>query len=257
MNQPLAEQDPFTVTTLNTHFGQAVATPWASKALEGSDIVLLQEVLRIEPLTVKRNLGTVGLQLAAHDEHTGLAIAISDRFQSVKEERFALQRRSKLADAAQRVGIEDRLRERGMLLVRLLDNRGGNALFAATAHPVVPVRPIARAKQVGAMAELMSRRYATGPFVLGADMNHFPAANKVDHHLTAKGRLKPVSNTDPTCLLQNTKHSWLRRFGVPDPRLDTLLFRSLTELSSDVVHAESDHMAIQATFVFNTKGPRA
>lgn len=253
MDQPLSEQAPFTVTTLNTHFGQAVATPWASKALEGSDIVLLQEVLRIDPLVVQRNLGTVGLRLAAHDEHTGLAIAVSDMFQPVKEEHYALQIRSKLVDVAEHIGIEHRLRERGMLLMKLFDKRGGNTLFAATAHPIVPVRPIARAKQVGVMAELMSRRYATGPFILGADMNHFPAANKVDQHMAAKGRLKPVSNNDPTCLLQNTKHGWLRRFGVPDARLDTLLFRNLTELSSDVVHAESDHMAIQATFVFNPK----
>jgi len=250
MNQNHTEQEPFTVTTLNTHFGQAVATPWAAEVLEGSDIVLLQEVLRIDPVTVQRNLGSVGLSLAAHDQHTGLAIAVSDRFESVKEERFALQRRSKLADAAQRVGMHDRLRERGMLLVRLHDTHGGNALFAATAHPVVPVRPIARAKQVSVMTELMSRRYATGPFVLGADMNHFPSANKVDKHLAAKGRLRPVSNNDPTCLLQSTKHSWLGKLGIPDAKLDALLYRTLQERSSGLVQAKSDHLALQATFTF-------
>ena len=110
MNSPSPEQQTFTVTTLNTNFGQAVSTPWATKALEGSDIVLLQEVLDIEPLKVQRNLGTIGLHLTVHDEHTGLAIATSDRFQSLKEERFLLQKRSRLADAAKLVGAEHRMR---------------------------------------------------------------------------------------------------------------------------------------------------
>ncbi len=250
MVNPNPEQLPFNVTTLNTHFGQAIATPWATSVLEGSDIVLLQEVLDIEPLKVQRNLGAIGLRVAVHNEHAGLVIAVSDRFKSVKDESFVLQKRSKLADVAKKVGVEQRFRERGMLLTRLLDTKCHNELFAATAHPVVAVRLLARANQVNAITELMSHRYATGSFILGADMNHYPAANKVDVRMAASGRLKPVSNTDPTCLLSQTRHSWLRHLGFSDARLDTMLFRSLVELSSEVIDAQSDHKAIRAVFRF-------
>lgn len=66
-------------------------------------------------------------------------------------------------------------------------------------------------------------------------------------------RLASVVNQEPTCLLSETRHSWLEYLGLPDGQLDCLLYRGLQELSSELVPALSDHLGIQAVFSFLDK----
>jgi hypothetical protein len=253
MTHEPTEQHPFTVATLNTQYGKALSSPQATDVLEGSDIALLQEVLRINPTETHKNLGAAGLHFAAFYPRSGLAIAISERFRTLHSDYAPLERQSRMAGPARAIGQHERFRERAMITLLLQDTETGRAITAATAHPVVAVRHAARTRQIQAATEFINSRHATGALVLGADMNHYPGAQKVDKQLAQKTRLRSVSNTEPTCLLQDTRHGWLQRLGLPDGRLDSLLFRGLVELSSETFQAESDHRGIRAQFAFAPK----
>ena len=240
----------FTITTANTHFSRAIATSESAHLLAGSDILLAQEVLELPKDTLLRNIGSIGLSITIQNEEAGLTIAASDRFTKIKGEYFCIQPAGRLADTANRIGLKQRLRERGLLIAKLRDELTGDYLTVATAHPIVCLRAVSRAQQVRRINAILTQRHAVGPLVLGADLNHYPEANKVDKQLAAGSRLKPVSNTDPTCLLINTRHSWLRYLGVHDARLDSLMFRGLTEISSEVTKIASDHLALKGVFDF-------
>ena len=224
-------------------------SPESVQAMAGSDLILMQEVLTIDPLTIQNNIGEIGLTLAAFNPSAGLAIAISERFTQLNSGYQLLQQKGQLSQAASRFGIQNRFRERGLLSSTLQDTVTNQEISASTAHPIVCVRPYARHKQIEAMSEHLQKQ-AIGASILGADMNHYPRANKVDIAMARRNRLIPVSNTDPTCLLVDTHHSWLRYLGFPDARLDTMLHRGLAETSSEVVTIDSDHKAIRATFIF-------
>jgi endonuclease/exonuclease/phosphatase (EEP) superfamily protein YafD len=100
------------------------------------------------------------------------------------------------------------------------------------------------------MGNIITDQCPYGAFILGVDMNHYPGPRKVDRHMARMALLTSVSNQDPTCLLSDTKHSWLRLAGLPDARLDTLSYRNLAEVSSQTIKINSDHRAISAEFQF-------
>lgn len=245
----ILSSDTYTVTTANTQYARAIATPEAAESFRGSDILLLQEVLTTDKPTIERNLGEIGLRLAGMHAESGLAIAISDRFEEESSRFYTLQPRSKSADTLESFGFNPRLRARGLLVTRLVDAQS-QVITVATAHPIVCVRPFSRARQVQAMGEFIHAKHSVGTFILGADMNHYPGPNEADKKMFKKARITPVSTTAPTCMLTETKHGWLQNIGLPDARLDTLGFRKLNEISSKTLKIDSDHRALQATFSF-------
>lgn len=163
----------FTVTTLNSHFGQAVATPEDCEALAGSDIVLLQEVINQQQAQLNKNLGSVGLQLVSFNRNAGLAIAATERFVPVYRKYHLIQSKSSLAKFAKDTPLTKHFRERGLLIANLKDTETGNAVTVATDHPTVAIRHFSRRNQVNAVTRAL-QHYAVGPLILGGDQNHYP-----------------------------------------------------------------------------------
>ncbi|MEI7521864.1 MAG: hypothetical protein WCJ86_00120 [Candidatus Saccharibacteria bacterium] len=245
---PSIEHDSFTATTVNTHYGRAIATADAARDFIGSDILLMQEVLDIDEKTIARNLGSIGLSIVSINPTTGLAIAVSERFKPTGSQQYSLKPQSKLAGVTNAVGLKPRFRKRGVIVASL--ETDGQSLAVATASPIVAARPISRSQQINKMSDLIAENFASGPLILGADMNHYPAPNKVDKQMANRLQLKYVDNTDPTYFLNGTKHAWLKHLGLPDGRLDALLYRNLTEINSSTKTVKSDHDALSGTFEF-------
>ncbi len=239
------EADQFTVTTANTHYNQAIATPETTQDFAGTDILLLQEVLKIDQGQVEANLGRIGLKIAAIDEEAGLAVAVSDKFRVAGSESYEVQPRSKIANRAEAMGFNPRLRKRSLLVAHLTDN-DGNKIAAATGHPIVFVRYRSRIRQVKTTSQVLTREYPEGLLIYGSDGNHYPGPRKVDRNLATASNLKQVGVTDPTVILSETKHNYLRRIGIKDAQLDALMTRGFTEIRSHLLKINSDHRAMQA-----------
>jgi len=247
------EPQPFTVTTANTHYNDAIATPEHIKDFAGTDILLLQEVLKIDRAQVEENLGGIGLKLAAYDAEAGLAVAVSDKFRVKGSQSYEIQPRSRLADKAEKLGFNPRLRKRS-LLVAHLEDEAGNEIAAATGHPIVFVRFFQRIKQVKAISKVLTDHYPLGNIIFGADKNHYPGPRKVDLAMAAASGLKYIALKAPTVFLNETKHKYLKLLRVKDAQLDALMTRGFKEIQSRILKIHSDHRAIQT--ILTIKRPK-
>jgi endonuclease/exonuclease/phosphatase family metal-dependent hydrolase len=239
----------FTVATANTHMCEALSSPEAVRMLGGNDILLMQEVVGMDESDIASALGAIGLNGLVYHAGSGLAIAYSGRFRLLDSRYTQIQSASWAKNIRLLGDIRTRFRERGMLGATLHDNDTGNDFHAVTAHPIVCTRPISRTRQVRTISKVLLEDYGTGPIIFGQDCNHYPGPNTVDKQLALDNNLKYVSFDGPTCLLAETKWSFLRHLGLPDARLDSILTSGFIELSSEVKDIKSDHKALKAELI--------
>lgn len=151
-----------------------------------------------------------------------------------------------------------RLRARAAIGLTLRHRFGQNELLVATAHPVVPVRPIARARQVRALGAWLAAHPAETA-VLGADMNHYPAPGRIDRELELTSGMRRVDIGDePTWRIAGSNSERIGRIAGRitqrdlesfDGQLDAVLYRgNLVPTELQVEDIASDHHAIIATF---------
>ena len=247
-----ASSPNFVVTTANTHYGRAISSTEHAQDFAGTDVLLLQEVLKTTPEETEKTLGELGLKLAAMDEEAGLAIAVSDRFNVDGSDSYEIQKRSRLANGIESMGFNPRLRKRSLLVAHLSDDDGNN-IDVATGHPIVFARYFQRRKQIKATSSALVQSLPAGNLVYGSDGNHYPSPRKIDRRMASVSGLKDVTNDSPTVILKESKHSYLRWLGFKDARLDTLLNRGVQEVDSNVIKIKSDHRAIRANFRFDEK----
>jgi hypothetical protein len=234
----------FSVATVNTHMCEALRSKESVEKLVGNDILLMQEVVGMSENQVAAALGAIGMQDLVFHEGSGLAIAVSSRFSIVESDYNEIQPASWAKNIRLLGDIRTRFRARGMIVATLVDVQTNTMIFAGTSHPIVCTRPLSRTRQVKVISAKLQDSFGDGPLVFGQDGNHYPGPNAVDRQLAEDNGLSYVSYEGPTCLLENTKCSFLWYFGLPDGRLDSMLIRGLHEQSSSVFDVDSDHLGL-------------
>lgn len=248
-----------TVASANTESGRMLREGF--DAVSHVDVLLMQEVLG-QPSQTARQLDAYGFELAHVDPGTGLAIARSqDSLLEVVEggqEMAELSPALWRGAAASDLRTLQRLRARAAIGLTLRHRLIDTELFVVTAHPVVPVRARARARQIRALGAWLAN-YPADAVVLGADMNHYPAPGRVDAELEQMASMKRVELGDePTWRMAGSNSERLGRMmgfvtrrdlASFDGQLDAILYRgALRPKRIDVVDIPSDHRAIVTSF---------
>lgn len=256
--------ETFTVATANTHEGRMLrdADGLAPFTDGGVDTLLMQEVLGVDQPDLEARLLQDNYTLAHFDRPSGLAIAVNrdSAFQTQEgsERTEVLQAAEKIGEVARRLNIDmaNRLRQRGLIAVKLASAE--STVTVATTHPIVFVRALARAKQVGAIGEVLDDEYyRDDPLVVGGDMNHYPGPRKVDLRMHAATGLTAVEFDEATWRIAGSRHHWLAAIGSRvtgreidsfDAELDAILYRGLVAGKNSVVDITSDHRAAISDF---------
>jgi endonuclease/exonuclease/phosphatase family metal-dependent hydrolase len=236
-----------TVTTANTAYSEALK-PENIHHLASTDVLLAQEVLGLERKKLEANLGMIGLRIAAIDEESGLLIAIHEDNVALESTKYhVIQPANRLNDLLEHIALKPRFRPRG-LLTALLRTIEREPFIVATAHPIVCVRALSRVRQIRTIGEILAEEDPETPLIYGADMNHYPSPHKADTDFMTRLKLVPAQNSGPTFKLEGTKHSWLRRAGLPDGVLDMLASRGLLATGFEHIKISSDHDGLRASF---------
>jgi endonuclease/exonuclease/phosphatase family metal-dependent hydrolase len=254
-----------TVATANTFFGSMLNAPEGMTVLSNAavDVVLMQEVLNMSSEQVNDSILPQGYALQAIDNDSGLAIAVRNESRIVvtgsRCER--IEPISRVGSFALEHGLPQaqRLRSRAYLSASLRMPSGGQ-VDVATTRPTVFVRPVARNRQLKVIARLINENRTRGvPFILGADMNHYPGPRKADRKLADDAGLCRAELHAPTWLAVGSKHEWIATIGVLaigrplgtfDAQLDAILFSDDLQLDrSDITDIPSDHKTILCRFI--------
>lgn len=254
-----------TIATANTHNSRMLHAPNGLMPFREADVdtLLMQEVVDISGEELDERLRQGGYYLAHFFKAAGLAIAAREQSGITPVPNTAqdvvLQRRGRFASVMEGLGVDMRnlLRTRGMTAMRMRSAEGVE-FIAASAHPIFFLKARARARQVRALGQaLQAEHYGDLPLVLGADMNHYPRPHKVDDEILVGG-LRRAKFTEPTWLIQGSRHQWAARFGAGDGQLDSLLHKGGLEPESiQVVGIESDHRAVIGRFVLAAQESQA
>lgn len=236
---------PLIITTANTAFSEAIH-PANAHLIGDTDVLLAQEVLRVDRNILESTLGKIGLQIAEYHDESGLLIAFNNERLTLEfSQHHEIQRASILNSTLQFAGLKPRFRSRGLLTAHLRTDEG-TPFVVATAHPIVCVRALSRAKQVRRMGQILQEEDGLTPLIFGADMNHYPSARALDTDFMANLGLVQLQNDEPTFMLEGTKHAWLKKLGLPDGILDMLAGRGLEVTDTERVKIASDHYALRA-----------
>lgn len=252
-----------TVATANEQFGRMIREPGGFDAIQHADVLLLQEALDA-PDRTEEYLRCGGFTLAHREPELGLAIAVGmdGPFYPVHASQRTIELSPAISDkGGQRESVfAKRFRARGLIGVKLFNAFYNTEITVATAHPVVPVRFAARAKQIRAMGRALQDSYFAGPLILGGDMNHYPAPRAVDYDVAEAAGMERVDiGSAATWKMEGSNSERLgrvaafvtrKRLGDFDGQLDALLYRGdgMTVQDASVEEIESDHRAIIATF---------
>ena len=229
------ETENITIAAANAHRGRMIRDVEGLTPFRKVDVLLLSEVVpRRDDL--KNNLQNNGFQLAYSDD-LDVAIAVREGFKvlSTKEAPLTGDRFLKRFFARTRMRI---FGTRNMIIAKL-ETPTGEKLDVATLHPVPPIRPLARTKQVKAMDHVLENFVGSDRLVIGADFNHYPNPREVDIMVREKNGLIPVD------LGGKATFPYRRR-----AQLDDMLYRGkgIEEINTQVVDVKSDHRAIITTF---------
>lgn len=250
-----------TVATANTHFGRMLAEQDGMEHLRHADLLLMQEVLT-PAVTTQSQLKKQGFGLAHVDTRAGLAIArnLDSLFVPIVDGRDSAELSPAVWSGASRYEhrLAQRMRARSAIGSLLQHKLADIEVFAATAHPVVPARPVARARQVRALGSWLAN-YPVQNIILGADMNHYPAPRTVDGELENVANMRRVDIGDePTWRMEGSNSERLGRIAGGfmrrdlasfDGQLDALLYRGdLVPIATEIVDIASDHRAIITEF---------
>jgi endonuclease/exonuclease/phosphatase family metal-dependent hydrolase len=258
------------VATANTHTSEMLqdSTGLVPFTEASVDVMLLQEVIRIDQSHIEETLESAGYGLAHYDEPSGLAIALrSDSIWSLKEGSASsevIQKMSFLGSVAARYKLPAShcFRPRGMIFAEL-ETEAGNRMTVATTHPIVPVRPRTRAKQLKVIRRVLEDpQYKGLDLVIGADWNHYPGPHRADKDLREETGLAEVVFDESTWPIRGSKHEWLgniaakvtcKRLEDFDGRLDGVLHRgnSVTYIGAEIMAIRSDHRAVKADYTVN------
>lgn len=249
------------VATANTHDGRMLESPGGFAALQHVDVLLMQEVLDL-PNDARRSLEIAGFEVVHEDMSTGLAIALSanSAFDPVADTQESVELSAPLWDGAARYDsrLLQRLRARAAIGLTVRNRYTHSEVMVATAHPVVPVRPLARASQVRKLGDWLAALPACNA-VLGADMNHYPTPGNCDRELEITTGMQRVDiGNVATWHMEGSNSERIGRIlgllsGLSlasfDGQLDAMLYRG--DLGVRAVHVEdiaSDHRAIVTQF---------
>lgn len=249
------------VATANTHFGRMLDTPGGFEAIQHADVLLMQEVLAPSD-RVQQRLEVHGFQLVHSDASTGLAVALATdgQYEAVhgSEETTELSPAVWGGASASESRLIQRMRARAAIGVTLRHAYTHTEFMVATAHPVVPARPIARSRQVRGLGRWLSGHPAEN-IILGADMNHYPAPRHVDRELEVVAGMRRVDIGDEVTWRMEGSNSELvgriaskftrRDLADFDGQLDAMLYRgALAPVDVGVEDVASDHRAIMSQF---------
>jgi hypothetical protein len=255
----------FSVATANTHWGTMLHSESALDPLVSADIVMLQEVIDPERDVDKERLCAAGFEVVHVVGKFGLAI-LRRRESDVEVVPGSLAERRLLKMDRVEYRLMQRWAQRahgftehGLIAVKFT-TRAGQILTVVNVHPSMPIKPIARARQVFILRSLLGDSYYSGAMVLGGDMNHYPRPGLVDEIMRSSAGLARVDlGKQPTWYVQGTNQEkyirmlasvWRRPISEFDAQLDTVLYRGdgLELVDARVVEVESDHRAIVTKF---------
>jgi hypothetical protein len=121
----------------------------------------------------------------------------------------------------------------------------GRRFVVANAHPDVPVRPYARFEQGRNMQRVFQDPFFEEDVIFGMDANHYPHPLRHDKTLHRKAGFTSVEYDEASYPLGESKHRWLTSLGLPDGKMDVVLYKgpNLTVLDKRTVKTQSDHRA--------------
>lgn len=256
--------ETLTIATANTYYGTMLRgekglQPFADRK---TDVLLMQEVLGVDSATVEERLDDYDFRLLHRDAATGLAIAVNKT--SIAEARphtyqtFPIQHVGRIGHMALKYNLPaaERFRPRGALGAVVC--KGAGEVTVGTAHPIVFVRARSRNRQIANLTAAFSAALRPDQaFVFGADMNHYPNPRQADHQFGTSLDMEQVPIGEPTWHIRGSKHEWLARIGSLatrrpldsfDGQLDSLWYRGMEHIGTEVVEIQSDHKAIVSTF---------
>lgn len=256
-----------TVATANTHEARMLHDPngLAPFIENDTDVLLMQEVLRVTDSDLSDRLHEDNYQLAHLDSSSGLAIAFSaqSEFQPIAgtERTEVIQPPERIGQIIRWCGIpmSSRLRQRGLIAVKA--SSGDQVVTVANTHPIVFLRVLSRARQVEKIGELVQTDFYTAhPLVLGGDMNHYPEPRPVDRGMQKAADFLRVELDQPSWRIRGSRHEWAARMASLmcsrsiedfDATLDAILYRGLTLQSAQIAPITSDHGAVIAKLEYN------
>jgi endonuclease/exonuclease/phosphatase family metal-dependent hydrolase len=259
------------IATLNTYRSSVVTTANSLEPLRrhSVDIVMLQELWDIPEQRARRLLAQQSFRLVAHNQESGLAIALSEpmttRVVAVRNISHDLFSRpvglQKFVEHLLQPYAEPHL-TRGVLCCTIdITAPSQIALRLCTSHPTIAVRPLSRNRQLNELRAIIAKE-PTNNTIIGGDMNHHPRPRMRDRRIAEKLGLQIINNCEPTFIVEQKLHKFAS--GVysllssgslrsQHPILDTLLhgndFRCTGINTIDV--PPSDHRAVIATFELN------
>lgn len=266
--QALASE--FTVATVNTHWGAMLHEAGALDPVAKADIVLLQEVIEPARDLPAERLRHWGFELVHVTGAFGLAILRRSGSElrvvpgSLASHRLLRMDRMEYRLMQRWAQRPHGFTEHGMISA-VFATTTGRQVTVADVHPSMPLKPLARARQIYILGGLLGRREYAGPLILGGDMNHYPRPGYVDERFgAATGLTRADIGAAPTWFVHGTnQEKYIRRLaqllGQPlsdyDAQLDAVLYRGegLALLSAAIVEVASDHRAITTRFSLVTQ----
>lgn len=233
------ETENITIAAANAHRGELIRDTQGLVPFQNVDVLLLSEVVPKRD-NLKNKLEKGGFNLA-YTDNLDLAIAVKEGFKVLSAKEYPITSNGFLKRFSARTRIGRLFGARNMIVAKV-ETPTGEQLDVVTLHPVPPVRPFARRRQVKAMGHILENFVGSDRLVIGADFNHHPEPRKVDIQVREKNRLLPVN--------LGGKETFIYRRG---GQLDDMLYRGkgIEAMQTQVVDVKSDHRAIITSFALN------